>query len=814
MGDRSGEQVGDYQLLHLLGVGTFGEVYAAEQIYLKTKVAIKLLHAHLDQVEFQRFLAEARTIAALEHPHIVRVLSFSLQQQTPYLVMQLAQGSLKDWFTPGQPRSGAALLPYLKQAADGLHYAHDQRMMHLDIKPANLLLTTQNQVLLADFGLARVLQTQRTHQTLLGFAGTPAYAAPEQFQNKPGLASDQYALGVLVYQWLTGTLPFEGDWWAIGHQKLTKPPPPMRINVPSLSPTVEEVVLRALVPEPKDRFPDVRAFAAAFERALLSASAKASHTTFQLREESSAPSAAGKPGTHRDVAPFTPLSLTSLPPSPGDRSTSPPSHVWMEAARPLNALSRGAPTGGEKPPSPPLRPFDEPSWPPDVPSPSHRMLPSVRRHASLAAGDEGEREKRGEGRHGPPSRVVGSRPSRGAPRSSLGERSLPPPVVPDWSDGESRPRPHQRVGRILLRRPLLLSVLLVCVVAGTLVVAVPGLRSALFFAPPAGSASSTQPPARGSQLIVQVNVPNATVTVDTQQQTTRAGQTAPFSIATFQQLSFGTHTLTVHADRYADYSGPLTLPAAGATLTVWLAPSAATLTTLGTQFGTPAVQPDAGKAGDHYSPTQTAVGALIVSVSYTIGGLSPSPFTDQVVQGSDTQASPFQPVTLTLTPVFTLRNAAGTTLLTTNFPALPATQFGVSIIPTVDAKGNGQLSAQGVVLTAGGQPIKTNFIGPAASDYALYFAIASVFTTAPTTLNLTCIGAVDNQKFNPEDGLFIVDTTDDTTHAHYFYRWGILWATNAVAHQLTPNAPMAEAGSNEFNDNNTARANGSCGNAS
>jgi serine/threonine protein kinase len=265
--DRIGQQVGDSRLLRRLGSGTFGEVYEGEQIYLKTHVAIKVLHTQLDRTEFQRFLEEARMIAALEHPHIVRVLSFSIQQHTPYLVMQLAQSSLKDRFALGQPQPVETILSYVRQAAEGLQHAHDQRMMHLDIKPANLLLTTQNQVLLADFGLAMVLQTQRTHQTLHGFAGTPGYAAPEQFQYKPCLASDQYALGMIVYQWLVGMLPFEGDWLAIGYQKLNQDPSPLRAKALNISSAVEDVVLRALAKAPSDRFGTVQDFAAALEQA-------------------------------------------------------------------------------------------------------------------------------------------------------------------------------------------------------------------------------------------------------------------------------------------------------------------------------------------------------------------------------------------------------------------------------------------------------------------------------------------------------------------------------------------------------------------
>lgn len=343
MTDRSGEQFGDYLLLSQLGTGTFGEVYEAEQIYLKTRVAIKIL-SQLDQAESQHFLEEARKVAALEHPHIVRVLSFSIQEHIPYLVMQLApRGSLKDLLTSSTAQLAAHLLPYLQQAAEGLHYAHEQRMIHLDIKPANLLLSAKQQILLADFGLALSLQPQRTHQTVRSFSGTPAYAAPEQFQNKPGLASDQYALGVIAYRWLTGSLPFQGDWFAIGHQKLSEEPPLLRTRAPGISPAVEQVVRQALAHDPKDRFSSVRDFAIAFEQACqqgnllpdprlhdaspsplsqpLSFSSPAEHPTPSFSQESSTL-------TERPLAPTGHSEATPTP--PGWHSASDPEPHWSE----------------------------------------------------------------------------------------------------------------------------------------------------------------------------------------------------------------------------------------------------------------------------------------------------------------------------------------------------------------------------------------------------------------------------------------------------------------------------------------------------
>jgi serine/threonine protein kinase len=122
-------------------------------------------------------------------------------------------------------------------------------------------------VLLSDFGVAVALLQTMTHLSVHGFAGTPTYAAPEQFQNKASIASDQYALAVVAYEWLTGVAPFRGEWWVVGTEKVTKNAPPLRDKVPTLAPALEEVVLKALARDPKERHKSVMAFAAALEAA-------------------------------------------------------------------------------------------------------------------------------------------------------------------------------------------------------------------------------------------------------------------------------------------------------------------------------------------------------------------------------------------------------------------------------------------------------------------------------------------------------------------------------------------------------------------
>lgn len=271
---RVGQQVGSYRLLRLLGKGSFAEVYLGEDIRLGAQVAIKLLHAQLvDSDELEKFEQEARTIARLEHPNIVRIRHFAIEAGTPYLVMDYApNGSLRQRVTRGQPAAPADIAPYVQQVAEALQHAHNQKLIHRDIKPENMLLGRYNEVLLSDFGIAVALQQTRTHQTVQGFSGTPIYAAPEQFKGQVSPASDQYALAVVVYEWLTGERPFQGDdIIAIGMAKTQQPPPPLREKIPALSPQIEEAVLTALATVPKERFAHVRAFANAFAQAAQSA---------------------------------------------------------------------------------------------------------------------------------------------------------------------------------------------------------------------------------------------------------------------------------------------------------------------------------------------------------------------------------------------------------------------------------------------------------------------------------------------------------------------------------------------------------------
>jgi WD40 repeat protein/serine/threonine protein kinase len=267
MPNRVGQQLGNYRLLRLLGRGGFAEVYLAEHVYLKRRAALKVLHTSLEDVDVDQFLSEAQTLARLEHPNIVRVFDFAVEQGTPFLAMDYApRGTLRKLHPRGSCLSLTTTVAYVKQVADALHYAHSQRIIHRDVKPENMLLLTGQQVLLSDFGLSLLSPTSAQLSTQNN-AGTIPYMAPEQIRGKPVFASDQYALGIVVYEWLCGVRPFDGPYWLVASQQELIPPPPLREKDPSLPEEVEAVVLKALAKEPEERYLSVQQFAQALEQA-------------------------------------------------------------------------------------------------------------------------------------------------------------------------------------------------------------------------------------------------------------------------------------------------------------------------------------------------------------------------------------------------------------------------------------------------------------------------------------------------------------------------------------------------------------------
>jgi|GEM_PF-3571576 len=264
--------VGNYVLLGELGQGGSAHVYLAEHRFFKTRVALKLLKpAGAGQEEIRQLQFEAHLLTHLRHRHIVQALDFGWEQGIPYLAMEYApRGTLQMSFSKEVPRPLSGILPAMLQAARALQYLHNHRVIHCDVKPENLLLGPSNEVWLADFGIATTVPpTLGRRYSGREVRGTARYMAPEQIQGNPLPASDQYALAVLVYEWLCGQPPFDGSALGICVQHVKTPPPRLRDHVPSISAAIERVVLKALAKDPHKRFAHVLEFASALKQASL-----------------------------------------------------------------------------------------------------------------------------------------------------------------------------------------------------------------------------------------------------------------------------------------------------------------------------------------------------------------------------------------------------------------------------------------------------------------------------------------------------------------------------------------------------------------
>src|SRR5579859_6461332 len=193
MPNRVGQQLGNYRLLRLLGRGGFAEVYLGEHVYLKRRAALKVLHISLEDEDVDQFLAEAQTLARLDHPNIVRVHEFAVDQGTPFLVMDYApRGSLRQRHPRGSCLSLQTTVAYVKQVAAALQYAHNHQVIHRDVKPENMLLGPRQEVLLSDFGISLFAPSAPSPEELSTqeMSGTLPYMAPEQIRGKPVFASD------------------------------------------------------------------------------------------------------------------------------------------------------------------------------------------------------------------------------------------------------------------------------------------------------------------------------------------------------------------------------------------------------------------------------------------------------------------------------------------------------------------------------------------------------------------------------------------------------------------------------------------------
>ena len=271
-----GKTIGKYRITDHLGRGGMAEVYKAYQPNLDRYVAIKLMHAFLaDEKEFlARFEREAKVVATLRHPNIVQVYDFDVAEGVYYMVMEFINGDtlkarLQDLESKDEwvPLDDAVRI--ILSVGSALKYAHERGMVHRDVKPANVMITVDGQVILTDFGIAKIVSA--ANLTASGaMVGTPSYMAPEQGMGQPGdERSDIYSLGVMLYQLILGRLPYDADTPLAVVLKHINEPLPLPKNIkPDLSDDINRVILKALAKDPADRYQKVAEMTADLRRAV------------------------------------------------------------------------------------------------------------------------------------------------------------------------------------------------------------------------------------------------------------------------------------------------------------------------------------------------------------------------------------------------------------------------------------------------------------------------------------------------------------------------------------------------------------------
>jgi hypothetical protein len=263
--------LGSYVVEEFVGEGAMGVVYRAYHAQLERTAAVKVLQALTPDTDMvARFRREAQSIGRMRHANVLNVFDFGEFEGTPYMVVEYVQGGSLAGRTKQGPLDRASALRFLRGIGDALDYAHSLGIVHRDVKPANVLLGAGDTPILADFGLAKLLQSSSIKSMTGVTTGTPAYMAPEQVTgSQVGPAADRYSLAVMAFEMLTGSLPFEGAGVleVLYAQVHRDPPAPSSVN-PQLSPRVDEVVLRGMAKDPAARWESCASFIAALEGAL------------------------------------------------------------------------------------------------------------------------------------------------------------------------------------------------------------------------------------------------------------------------------------------------------------------------------------------------------------------------------------------------------------------------------------------------------------------------------------------------------------------------------------------------------------------
>ena len=246
-----GQSLGKYKIIAPLGSGGFGTVYLAQDTWIDKKVAIKV--PHRQGLDFGELLREPRLLASVSHPNIVAITTAEKQENVFFIVMEYVQGETLEHIIESQGALDVnRALDFTCQICNGVDHAHSQGVIHRDLRPANVLVTDNDMVKVADFGTSRFLEIAAHGTTVIG---SPPYMAPEQFHGKAVFASDVYSIGVTVYQMLTGSLPYDTpapqDIERLMRGELLSPPRAKNQRVPK---AINDIVLKAMAPDVTARY--------------------------------------------------------------------------------------------------------------------------------------------------------------------------------------------------------------------------------------------------------------------------------------------------------------------------------------------------------------------------------------------------------------------------------------------------------------------------------------------------------------------------------------------------------------------------------
>lgn len=267
--DHTGQRLGNYQLISALEMDRNSRDYLAEHIQFKRKCLVKVWHEPLKAELVDSFLTQTRKLAQLVHPQILNLRDVGVEHLIPFVAMDyIPHDTLQQRISRDTPQPLSDILDCVTPVAEALQYAHNQGYIHKDIRPRNILLGRNHEVLLSNFIIDAVSQSEQqpNHMKAEEVTELLGYMAPEQMQGKNVPASDQYALAIVIYEWLSGNLPFRGSYGEIVNQHLHMQPPSLGKKVPALPQAVDEIIFTALSKDPQKRFPNILMFIKALQQ--------------------------------------------------------------------------------------------------------------------------------------------------------------------------------------------------------------------------------------------------------------------------------------------------------------------------------------------------------------------------------------------------------------------------------------------------------------------------------------------------------------------------------------------------------------------